>query len=142
METSRLIDFSMWFMYLFCIATAATMEIKDYKLQCRQIKEINIVGKRMCQKACEDLPKCQSFNYDREKLYCELNGGKANDMDAIIVDNTTYTYVEKEVCLKQINIYVQKQSLRDNRYSMSGKHDKYGKSGLNLMTSIISQRNM
>ena len=134
-------------MYLFSIAVAASVEIENYKLQCRRIKEITTIGKRMCQKACEDLPKCQSFNYDRDKLYCELNGGKANDMDAmIIVDNTTYTYVEKEVCLKQ-KIYIQKQSPRDNRYSMSGKHDKYGKTGLNqviygLMTSIISLQNM
>ena len=90
----------MLYIHLFCLAVASAMKNEAYELKCRQIKAITIIGKHMCQKACEDLPKCQSLNYDRDQLYCELNDGKANYTDGIGA-NTTYTYMEKEVGLKK-----------------------------------------
>ena len=67
-----------------------------YKTSQHEIKTIVLVGKRLCQRKCDEHARCLSVNYSKMKLTCELSDVRAESVAGLLV-SSEYTYISKQV---------------------------------------------
>ena len=85
-----------WTPYLVNVAFAVTAEQYGYKLTKYPTMTIVPVGKRLCQRKCEEYARCLSVNYNREMLTCELLDEQATS-EADLLVSSGYVYISQEV---------------------------------------------